>query len=294
LTIVTFSEIIFSSTLLETLFKVGEFIIVLIFGILLVQSVIREVDQRQELQRLNEKIEADNKQLAELGRFKSELLSLASHQIRSPLGAMKGFITLITGGAYGPVGDKVKETLVKVQASADELINLINTLLDVRKVEEGKMEYQFEKVDLTQLVSSTIDSVMPLAQAKSLALTGDLEKSSVFVNIDKEKFKQVIQNLIDNAIKYTPSGFVKVTLRQDPTTATIEVSDSGLGIPATLIPYLFEEFIRDERVKKEIRGTGLGLYIARKIAEAHGGKLSAESPGEGKGSTFKVVLPLSH
>ena len=83
------------------------------------------------------------------------------------------------------------------------------------------------------------------------------------MNIDKEKFKQVIQNLVDNAIKYTPTGFVKVTLKKEGAMALIMVSDSGLGIPATLIPYLFEEFIRDERVKKEIRGTGLGLYIAR-------------------------------
>src|SRR6185312_15719700 len=98
LTIVTFSEIIFSQTLLQILFRVGEFILVLVFGILLIQSVQREVEQREELEKLNEKIEADNKQLAELGRFKSELLSLASHQIRSPLAAMKGFITLIVGG----------------------------------------------------------------------------------------------------------------------------------------------------------------------------------------------------
>lgn len=292
LAIVTFANVIVAKGATVVIFQTIIFILVLVFGILLIQSVQREVEQREELQRLNEKIEANNKQLEELGRFKSELLSLASHQIRSPLAAMKGFITLIIGGTYGPVGDKVKETLGKVQGSADELIGLINTLLDVRKVEEGKMEYTFEKVDLTQLITSTVESVMPLATAKSLALTTELDPTTIFVNIDKEKFKQVVQNLVDNAIKYTPSGFVKVSLKREGTNALIEVSDSGLGIPATLIPYLFEEFIRDERVKKEIRGTGLGLYIARKITEAHGGKLSAESPGEGKGSTFKVQVPV--
>ncbi len=292
LTVTTFSEIIFSQTFPETLFRIGEFILVLIFGLLLIQSVQKEVEQREELQRLNEKIEADNKQLEELGRFKSQLLSLASHQIRSPLAAIKGFITLIMGGAYGPVGDKVKETLGKVQGSADELIELINTLLDIRKVEEGKMEYVFERVDLTQLITGTVDLVSPLAQAKNLTLTCEPPQEAMFVNIDREKFKQVVQNLVDNAIKYTPSGFIKVTLKREGTFALITVTDSGLGIPALLIPHLFEEFIRDERVKKEIRGTGLGLYIARKITEAHGGTLSAESPGEGLGSTFKVTLPL--
>jgi signal transduction histidine kinase len=113
----------------------------------------------------------------------------------------------------------------------------------------------------------------------------------IFVNADAQKLKQVVQNLVDNAIKYTPSGFVRVTLSEEAGRANIAVSDSGLGISAALIPYLFEEFIRDERVKKDIRGTGLGLYIARKITEAHQGTISVESPGEGEGSTFRVTLP---
>ena len=293
LAVVTFSEIIFSQGLFQILFRSGEFVLVLIFGILLIQSVIHEVEQRQEMELLNKKIAADNEQLAELGRFKSELLSLASHQIRSPLAAMKGFIALVIGGSYGEINDKVKEALGKVQKSADELIGLINTLLDVRKVEEGKMEYSFEKVDLVELIAGTVESIMPLAQAKNLTLTSALPPAPLMVNIDREKFKQVIQNLIDNAIKYTPNGFVKVTLTTEGGKALIAVSDSGYGIPAALLPFLFEEFIRDERIKKEIRGTGLGLYIARKIAEAHGGTLVAESAGEGKGSTFKATIPVA-
>ncbi len=293
LAIVTFAEVVVSKGFTVIIFQSVVFILVLIFGILLIQSVQREVVQREELEILNKKIEADNQQLAELGRFKSQLLSLASHQIRSPLAAMKGFISLILGGAYGEINDKAKEALGKVQKSADELIGLINMLLDVRKVEEGKMEYAFEKTDLVPLVTGTVEAIMPLAQTKNLSLTSTFPPSPVMVNIDKEKFKQVIQNLIDNAIKYTPTGFVKVELLMAQGKATIAVSDSGYGIPATLIPFLFEEFIRDERIKKEVRGTVLGLYIARKIAEAHGGTLTAESAGEGKGSTFKAIIPVA-
>jgi len=278
LAVATLLELVISQSLTEVLLRTAIFVLVLVFSVFLIQSVHREVEQRE--------------QLAELGRFKSELLSLASHQIRSPLAAMKGFITLIMDGSYGEVSDKIKETLGKVKGSADELIDLINVLLDVRKVEEGRMEYQFEKLDLTPLVAETVAALMPLAQAKNLTLTSDIGTAQVLVNIDRIKFKQVIQNLIDNAIKYTPSGFVKVVLRTDTVHAFIVVSDSGLGIPASLLPVLFEEFIRDERVKKEIRGTGLGLYIARNIAQAHGGTLVAESPGEGKGSTFTVTIPL--
>jgi signal transduction histidine kinase len=290
--ITLFSNIFVASNPASLAIGVLVFIATVILGMILIRSVRQEVKQREELQRLNQKIEANNKELAELGRFKSELLSLASHQIRSPLAAMKGFISLIIGGAYGPIDPKVKDTLGKVQGSADELIGLINTLLDVRKVEEGKMEYQFEKVDLGEMITHVVELVMPLAQAKNLSLTSIVSPMPVWVNIDKEKFKQVIQNLIDNAIKYTPSGFVKISLAQEGAKAIVIVSDSGLGIPATLIPFLFEEFIRDERVKKEIRGTGLGLYIARKITEAHGGTLVAQSPGEGKGSSFTVTIPI--
>jgi signal transduction histidine kinase len=293
LSVVTLMDLITATSIAAILSRLGIFILILIFSMFLIQSVQREVEQREELERLNKKIAADNQQLEELGRFKSQLLSLASHQIRSPLGAMKGFISLIIGGSYGEVNDKVKETLGKVQKSADELINLINTLLDMRKVEEGKMEYTFEKVDLVPLIAGTVESIMPLAQAKNISLTSALPPAPVMVSIDKEKFKQVIQNLIDNAIKYTPVGFVKVELTTAQGKACIAVSDSGYGIPASLVPFLFEEFIRDERIKKEVRGTGLGLYIARKIAEAHGGTLMAESPGEGKGSTFKAIIPVA-
>jgi signal transduction histidine kinase len=286
------SNIFVANNAAEISISVLVFIATVILGTILIKSVRHEVEQREEMQRLNEKIEATNKQLADLGRFKSELLSLASHQIRSPLAAMKGFITLIMQGTYGDIPDKVKDTLGKVQGSADELINLINTLLDVRKVEEGKMEYQFEKANLGEMISHVTELVMPLAQAKKLELTAEVPPTPMFVNIDKEKFKQVVQNLIDNAIKYTPTGFVKISLKQEGANAVVTVSDSGLGIPATLIPFLFEEFIRDERVKKEIRGTGLGLYIARKITEAHGGKIAATSPGEGKGSSFTITVPI--
>jgi signal transduction histidine kinase len=267
-------------------------VLVLIFSIFLITSVWREEEQRQELERLNGQLDDKNQQLDQLSHFKSELLSLASHQIRSPLAAIKGFVTLIIGGSYGEVSDKTKEALGKVQHSADELIGLINTLLDVRKVEEGKMEYVFARTDLNKMVGSVVDLLRPLAETKKLEFTYVSSGKEVFVNADAEKLKQVIQNLTDNSIKYTPAGFVHVELKEENGAAIVSVADSGLGVSATLIPFLFEEFVRDARVKKEIRGTGLGLYIARKISEAHGGKISATSGGEGKGSTFSVSIPL--
>ncbi len=298
LAVTTFAEIIFAQGFAQILFQSAVFVLVLSFGILLIQSVQREVEQREELERLNAKLDATNKQLEELSHFKSELLSLASHQIRSPLAAIKGFGTLIVGGSYGPVSDKVKETVGKMGESANSLISLINTLLDMRKVEEGKMEYQMARTDLKKLVTDVVDLLKGLAETKKLEFTLIAPDKEIPVNADAEKLKQVIQNLTDNAIKYTPSGFVHVELKEvpsqtpgQPPVAMVTVSDSGVGFSSDLAPHLFEEFIRDERVKKQILGTGLGLYIARKITEAHGGKLWAESPGEGKGSAFHVSMP---
>jgi len=290
LAVVSLVEVVISKDLGTVVFRSGVFALVLGFGILLIRSVLKEVEQREQLQKLSEDLKAANVKLEELSHFKSQLLSLASHQVKAPLGVIKGFATILSDGLYGEVNGKIKETLGKIRFSADELISLINNLLDLRKVEEGKMEYKFARVDLLKMTQGVIEELRPLAANKGLELSFTTGLTEAFVNADEIKFRQVIQNLVDNAIKYTPSGFVKVELKAENGEVIVSVADSGLGLPAELIPQLFEEFIRDERVKKEIRGTGLGLFIARKIVEAHSGKLSAESDGEGKGSTFYVRL----
>ncbi|MEK7630280.1 MAG: ATP-binding protein [Patescibacteria group bacterium] len=292
LSIVTLMQLVVSGTIGELLLRSGIFILVLIFSILLIQSVNKEVTQREELQKLTKKLEVANKQLEKLSHFKTELLSLASHQIRSPIAAIKDFAALIIEGLYGHIEERTKEALNKIKFSADGLIELINTLLDVRKVEEGKMEYRFLRTDFKKIVNDVFTLLEPLAKSKQIDFTFKSSPKEFFVNADETKLKQVVQNLIDNAIKYTPKGFVHVNLKAERSVAILAINDSGFGIPQELIPHLFEEFIRDERVKKDIRGTGLGLYIARKIADAHYGKIWAESEGEEKGSTFYLSIPL--
>ena len=290
LLVVSLLELVQAQSLAQIILQAVILASLLGVGILLIRSVHLEVKQREELQRLDKELEDKNRQLEELSLFKTSLLSLASHQMKSPLAAIKGFGSLLLGGQMGTADEKGKETVGKMMRSANDLITLINTLLDLRKVEEGKMDYQFVKVDLREMAREVFELLKPLAEAKKLEFTFDSPEHAVWVNVD-EKLKQVIQNLADNAIKYTPSGFVRIELKEASGIATISVSDSGVGFSPELAPHLFEEFVRDERVKKQILGTGLGLFIARKIAEAHGGTISAKSPGADKGSTFRLSLP---
>ncbi len=290
-------------SLADTIIDSLTLIITVVFGILLIKSVRKEVELREQLQKFSEELKVKNVQLDELSHFKTQLLSIASHQVKSPLAAMKGYVELVlgnTGGAYGEISDKTRETLQKVRRSADDLVGLINTLLDVRKVEEGKMDYQFAPTDAVELVSGIFEGLKPLAGEHKLEFTLSAPAEKIMIQADATKLKQVIQNIIDNAIKYTPApstdsgqaGRVNVAVEKKEGVVRVSVKDSGLGIPADLLPHLFEEFVRDEKVKEKILGTGLGLYIARRIVEAHGGKLWAESAGEGKGSTFSVMLPM--
>jgi signal transduction histidine kinase len=164
--------------------------------------------------------------------------------------------------------------------------------MDYRKIEEGKMEMEFEEVEIVSFVRKIAENARLLAEKKNLKLIFENSLVEGYVEVDKIRFSQVIQNLIDNAIKYTNVGFVKISVDKKQNSAVICVSDSGLGMSKELQTKLFGQFVRDPSIKKEIRGTGLGLYIAKYIVEAHKGEIWAESEGEGKGSRFYVSIPL--
>lgn len=262
------------------------------FGLFLSRSVRREVQQREQLQALTEELQKTNAQLNELSHFKSQLLSLASHQIKAPLAAIKGYLALILEGGYGPMPENLRKPVEAMQHSANGLVDLVSSLLDLRKIEEGKMDYQFSRTDLAAIVRDVAEEMGMLAKAKKLALTVSGADAPVWVRADAPKLRQVVLNFVDNAIKYTPSGSVSVSLVARGRFATCTVADTGLGMSPALLPRLFDEFTRDQRVLHTIRGTGLGLYIAKRIIEAHGGEAHAESDGEGKGSRFILSLPL--
>jgi signal transduction histidine kinase len=285
-------EVLTAEGFANILLRLGLFALFFLFGIFLIRSVLKEVEQREKLEIVTKQLESANEQLKELDHLKSEFLSFASHQIKAPLAVMKGFATLIHDGTYGEVPAKVSEAAEKIKISADKMAKLVSDFLNIRKIEEGKMSYKFEKLDAAKMVGEIFEELKPLAENKKLEFTLETQAIGSWINADAQNIRQVFQNLIENAIKYTDSGFVKVRTESHGSQFFFSVSDSGHGMSQELIPHLFEQFKRDAAVK-QIEGTGLGLYIAHEITTAHKGEILVESDGPGKGSKFVVKIPLA-
>lgn len=230
-------------------------------------------------------------QLEKLNHFKTHLLALTSHQMKTPLGVIRGYTTLLREGSYGELPGPVMEVIAKIEFATEDLVTLIDNVIDLRKVEEGRIEYQMEHLDFVKVARQAAEELGHIATSKGLNLSFEAPETEIPVYGDEQKLRHVIQNLIDNAVKYTEKGFVRVKVEEKDNNVVLSVADSGIGIPSGVMPFLFEEFVRDERVKKEIRGTGIGLSIAKAFTEAHKGKVWVESAGEGKGSTFYMSIP---
>ncbi|MDD5318375.1 MAG: ATP-binding protein [Candidatus Pacebacteria bacterium] len=292
---------LFSEGIREQLANGALFVISLILGGFLIRSVLSEVKTREKIQLLADDLEKANERLQELDQQKSEFVSLASHQLRGPLAAVKGYASLILEGDFGPISDPVKEAIEKMFKSTQDLVVLVGDYLDVSRIEQGRMKYDFSQFDLKELVSTVVAELRPTIETAKLSIDFNADEqpgstpTSFLINADKGKIKQVIGNIIDNAVKYTPKGsihvWIKKILREGKPKILITISDTGVGIPPEVLPRLFEKFTRaPDANKTNIMGTGLGLYVAKKIIEAHNGRVWAESAGRDKGSSFFVEL----
>lgn len=270
----------------------GLLLITIVVGVLLIRSVYKEVETREKIQKLAKDLEKANEQLKILDQQKSEFVSIASHQLRSPLTAIKGYTSMLLEGSFGKIPARAKGAIERVFESSQHLVSMVEDLLNITRVEQGKMLFNFEKVDLKKMAEDIIGALSPNAQKNKLELTfGTDNKEPYLILADYEKIRQVVLNLIDNAIKYTPKGFVKVRINKDTSKNKIllSVADSGVGISLALKNRLFEKFSRgDFKNRLHVNGVGLGLYVAKGMMEAHKGDIWVESPGEGRGSTFFV------
>jgi PAS domain S-box-containing protein len=227
-------------------------------------------------------------------QLKTEFVSLAAHQLRTPLSGIKWSLKMILDGDLGPLPEEQKDFLKKALMANERLIRLVNDLLDVTRIEEGRFLYKLEEKDIVKIVEDVFNSYLDLAKEKEI--TFELEKlkdNFPLIKVDEEKIKLAIQNLIENALIYTlPKGKVTVTIDLQNGNFFFKVKDTGIGIPKQVQDRIFTKFFRaSNAVKIETEGSGLGLFITKNIIESHGGKIWFESE-EGKGTTFYFTIPV--
>ena len=297
LSVVTLFEVIFSTDVVVLIFRAGVFLLVFGFSILLIRSVRKEVEQREQLEKLNQQ--------------QREFLGFAAHDLKNPIALIKQMATLIYDKTYTDT-KQIEETTGKIKTTADRAVRLIESFLDLRSLESGQLKYEFEEKNIVEFVKNVAGDFKPLVEQKGLKFSFESQAKDIRIKIDTVKIRQVIQNLLDNALKYTNQGYVKVSVKEESATngkqllphsnilenvgmnsVLITVEDSGLGMKKEILPTLFEQFRRDPGVERKIAGTGLGLYISKQFVLGHNGEIWAESDGEGRGSKFFVKLRKS-
>ena len=235
-----------------------------------------------------------NERLKELDRMKSEFVSNVSHELRTPLTAIKGAVDVVLREMAGPLTEKQIHYLTRVRSNTQHLAGLINDLLDLSKIESGKIDVKSSPVSLSGLLHEVVEALRPLAAEKVIALEAVIREPSFLVWADRDKINQVLTNLIGNAIKFTPvQGRVTVSASKNGESVQLTVSDSGPGVPPDEKEKIFAKFYQIAEANGEnAKGTGLGLAISKALVELHGGKIWVESEPS-RGSQFCFTLPLS-
>jgi signal transduction histidine kinase len=274
------------------------------FGWMLIYSVRTDIKRKEDLEILSNKLAAANDKLHMLDKAKSDFISIASHQLRTPLTAIKGFVSLLLEGTYGSLNLNQRPALEKIYISNERLVQLVEDLLNISRMDAGKMEFDFQPAAIEDLVNEAVMTLELSAKAKELYL--DWKKPTEKIpelKMDITKIKEVISNMIDNAIKYTQRGGVTVRLekgsyfsekdREQKNVVRVIVSDTGIGMEQEDIDMIFNKFQRGRGSSHyHTDGTGLGMYIGKKVVEAHHGRIWAESPGKKMGSKFILELPV--
>jgi len=251
-----------------------------------------EVKSPPEISELAAAIDLMCEKLQELDRMKADFFASMSHELRTPLTSIKEGTGLLLDGVGGETSEKQRKLLGILAQESNRLISVVNSLLDLSKMEAGMMNYDFEPSSVDSLIKRAIAEITPLVEAKQIKLESAIDTPLPSVRIDSERILQVLRNLLGNAVKFTPKGG-QISITANPANGKLAVSvkDSGPGIPMDSLAAIFEKFNQGSRQGAHVRqGTGLGLAIAKSIISSHGGKIWAESQ-LGKGSTFIFVLP---
>ena len=259
--------------------------IMVIIGILIIKGSREQRRQKKDLEVLRDVLQKANDQLKSDDLKKNEFLSFATHQLRSPLTSIKWGLGSLKEKYSKEMADHLFET-------TDDLIETVNNLLDISKIEQGGMVLNKEEFDMHDFIRRIVEEFRITAEKKGLIMTFHGENEPCLVTADENKIRQVLVNLIDNAIKYTEKGSIEINFTKTDTVAKVDIKDTGPGINPEELSLLFTKFLRGEAGKASQGGSGLGLYLAKKIIEEHNGDIAVRSKGLGEGSTFTMCLPL--
>jgi len=267
--------------------QLGIFVLFCLFGYLLIKTMHQELERKEELQRAYE-------ELKKLDIAKSEFIAMASHQLRTPLSIIKGYISMILDGTYGEFPKDLEKPLNNVFGSNERLIRIVNDLLNISKVELGKMDLVKQETQIEDLIEGVLQELEIETKRKNLYLKWKRPKRSLpKIEIDSLKIRQVIYCVVDNAIKYTEKGGIKLWAKKQDSKIQIVVSDTGAGMTKQDANRIFSSFVRGKAgLALWAKGVGLGLYLSKKYMELHNGEIWVKSLGRSKGSTFYIVLPI--
>lgn len=291
------SEYFFLSGVTDTILNTITLLISIFIVFVLGRNIRQENIDRMKIEKLNQNLIDANAHLKEQDEQKTEFISLASHQLRGPLTSIKGYASMMLEGDFGELTKTIRDGIETIFKSSQSLVVLVGDYLDVSRMDQGRMKYDFSDFDLRKTAEQAVSEMKPNISISGLTLNADIDlEHDLYIHGDEGKIKQVISNLIDNSIKYTPKGSIDLIIRRnDKDKITIKIKDTGVGIDPRVLPKLFDRFTRaPDASKTNISGTGLGLYVAKKMMEAHRGKIWAESEGKGKGSTFVIELDAIH
>ncbi len=275
-----------------------------IMGIFVIRSVKEEIHQREKIGALAEQLsganidlERSNERLRIIDQRKSEFVTIVSHQLRTPITAIKGYTSLILENSFGPISDTVRPPIEKIYVSSKRLAEMVTDFLNISKIEQGTMTYVLKPVDVGAMIIDLADDFTQMAHMKKIELRMHIPKDNKFIAVaDEGKLRQIFSNLIDNSIKYTPTGSVDISIEEDSSQnhILIKLKDTGIGLSQDDIHHLFGKFTRGiDGQRQNTEGSGLGLYVAKKMLEAQGGDVFVDSEGPGKGSTFAIELKSS-
>jgi signal transduction histidine kinase len=229
--------------------------------------------------------------LTEANKRKTEFVSAVSHEFRTPLTSIKGYAALLAGGKFGELPAEISTRLNRINEQADALVGMINDLLDIARIESGRVQVQMQRIDFCEAVRTQADMFFPQLNEKQLNLHLDIPEHAT-VDGDKQMLQRVVMNLLSNAVKFTPSGRnIYLAVKEQGAQYRVSVKDEGIGIPAADLENVFKEFFRVNTAEhRAVKGTGLGLSLVVNIVRAHKGKVWVESD-TGKGAEFIFLLP---